>query len=467
MKYLFPAAILLGCLLLMTGGNAAWAVTYAYIPSFGNQSVIRIPTSDPDPASFATFDFSDDPELTCSPYGAAVAPSGSYVIVTCAGTAGTTGTDENRVAFLNNANFSETPTTPLIVPVGNEPRGVAVEPRGQFAYVSNYADESVSVINTTTRTVTTVDVGQGPFGIAAVREPESDAIKVYVANHLDGTVSVITNNSEILEPIDVGTSPVGVAAGPDGRHVYVAVSGSNLVRVIQTSDDTLVQDISVGRSPWGIAVGGQGRFVYVSNSETSFSADTIFNSVTVIRTTDFMVAGTRRVGIRPHGIAAPVNGEFAYVINQTDGTISDIDMATETPVVATLTMPEPNPLAEVFAIGAFIGGTPPAAPSSLSATADRTNRVDLTWTDNSDDELGFLIERRKQDETIFTEIFQTAADATSFSDAGASGESTYEYRIRAFNEAAFSDYAVSGEVTTPEDKFHWCFIGTLTRGLFK
>jgi YVTN family beta-propeller protein len=57
-----------------------------------------------------------------------------------------------------------------------------------FAYVANYASNSVSVIATATNTVTaTVAVGQNPFGVAVT----PDGTHAYVTNASDNTVSVI------------------------------------------------------------------------------------------------------------------------------------------------------------------------------------------------------------------------------------------------------------------------------------
>ena len=47
--------------------------------------------------------------------------------------------------------------------VGNKPSGVSVTPDGTKAYVANYAEGTVSVINTSKNTVTaTVNVGSKP-----------------------------------------------------------------------------------------------------------------------------------------------------------------------------------------------------------------------------------------------------------------------------------------------------------------
>ncbi len=76
----------------------------------------------------------------------------------------------------------------------------------------------------------------------------------------------------------------------------------------------------------------------------------------------------------------------------------------------------------------------PAAPSNLVATASTsTLQVNLTWTDNSSNEDGFLIERSPDGTTNWTQVGAPAANATSFSDTSASLAvgTTYYYRVRA------------------------------------
>ena len=60
----------------------------------------------------------------------------------------------------------------------------------------------------------------------------------------------------------------------------------------------------------------------------------------------------------------------------------------------------------------------------------------LSWRDNADNELGFVIERRGISDTAYREIARVAANITNFSDLQAGGEACY--RIRAFNEAGQS-----------------------------
>ena len=74
-----------------------------------------------------------------------------------------------------------------------------------------------------------------------------------------------------------------------------------------------------------------------------------------------------------------------------------------------------------------------AGPSDLTAAVvPGITEIALEWTDNSDNEDGFIIERRARDET-FSELDRVGANATAYSDAGAEPGITYTYRVRAFN----------------------------------
>lgn len=433
-------------------GAIAWATTYAYIPNYSGNTVTRIKASD---LTYRTV-----PLPGCGPYGAAVAPDGSYVLVTC--------NDSRDLAVVVDSDF-EDEGEPIRheVLLGESPRGVAIAPTGGLAYVANYDDGTVTRIDTRTLSVRVLDVGNGPWGVAAVYDEAAGDIKVYVANHLDGSVSVITDDgaqTEVDTIADVGINPVGVAVSPDGRYAYVAnyTDGQvGTVAVIRTSDDQVMATLPAGIGPWGVAVGSQGEFIYVTNSQIPGPF-----TVTVIRATDqgpfadrvHSVYHTFPVGQEPLGVAAPRNGSFAYAING-DDTISRIDI--ETQIVTAISE---IGIDGAYALGAFIGGRPPARPSGLTAQTISSSSIELSWVDNSTDSLGFKIERRKTGDEAYIEIVQVPAGTTSFRDAGLQRDTTYQYRIRAFNEAADSGHAVlREEATTDSSGFSWCFIDTLIR----
>ena len=90
----------------------------------------------------------------------------------------------------------------------------------------------------------------------------------------------------------------------------------------------------------------------------------------------------------------------------------------------------------------------PAAPSGLSATAVSPSQIDLIWTDNSNDELGFRIELSLDGATGWTEIATVAVDATTYSDTALTSSTTYFYRVRAYNSGGGSDYSNVASATT-------------------
>jgi large repetitive protein len=88
------------------------------------------------------------------------------------------------------------------------------------------------------------------------------------------------------------------------------------------------------------------------------------------------------------------------------------------------------------------GTTPnnPASPFGLSASAVSTQQINLTWTDNSSDEVGFRIERKLGESGNYLEIATVEANSTSFSNTGLNPTTTYYYRVRAYNLAGSSNY---------------------------
>ena len=88
------------------------------------------------------------------------------------------------------------------------------------------------------------------------------------------------------------------------------------------------------------------------------------------------------------------------------------------------------------------GFTALAKPTSATATARSSSRIDLTWNDNSAAETGYKIERKKTIDGTYTQITQVGANAESYSDtSGLESNTIYYYRIRATNAALNSDYS--------------------------
>jgi hypothetical protein len=88
----------------------------------------------------------------------------------------------------------------------------------------------------------------------------------------------------------------------------------------------------------------------------------------------------------------------------------------------------------------------PAAPTGLSFAPVTQLSIQLNWTDNATNEVGYAI-YRSTDGTNYSFLTQTAADATSFDDTGLIPGSTYFYQVYAATEGALSS-ALSGSQAT-------------------
>ncbi|MFQ5628477.1 MAG: phytase [bacterium] len=91
---------------------------------------------------------------------------------------------------------------------------------------------------------------------------------------------------------------------------------------------------------------------------------------------------------------------------------------------------------------------PPNPPSNLSATAVSSSQIDLAWSDGSNDEDGFKIERKTGLGGTYAEIASVGTNTTGFSDNGLAANTTYFYRVRAFNSAGNSAYSNEASATT-------------------
>jgi hypothetical protein len=99
-------------------------------------------------------------------------------------------------------------------------------------------------------------------------------------------------------------------------------------------------------------------------------------------------------------------------------------------------------------IGAPSPGLPPRAPSALSAASSSPTQVNLSWTDGSSDETGFVIERRSGS-GAYAQVGATGADVPSFSDNTVSGNTPYTYRVYATGTGGNSAHSNEATITTP------------------
>ncbi len=88
------------------------------------------------------------------------------------------------------------------------------------------------------------------------------------------------------------------------------------------------------------------------------------------------------------------------------------------------------------------------APSNLTATATSSTQINLTWSDNSSDETGFVIERKTGASGTYQTIETTAVNVTSFVNSGLSENTTYYYHVKAITSSTSSSWSNEASAIT-------------------
>ncbi|MES2455787.1 MAG: gliding motility-associated C-terminal domain-containing protein [Bacteroidota bacterium] len=224
--------------------------------------------------------------------------------------------DRGQMSVINLA----TNTIVARVPVGLSSIGVAVNNTNNCVYVANQQSHSVSVINSLTNTlVTTIDFGTGqPSGMAL----SPDGSKLYVTDYSQyvNLLRVInTADNSVATPIPIGENSWGVVVSPDGRFVYTVSAADETVTVIDAQTNRVATTIPVGRAPFSICVSSDGKYLYVSNYGS--------NTVSVVNTQTIKVVATIDAGEGPYDMVLSPDGSRLYVCNSKANTVTVINTA--------------------------------------------------------------------------------------------------------------------------------------------
>ena len=89
----------------------------------------------------------------------------------------------------------------------------------------------------------------------------------------------------------------------------------------------------------------------------------------------------------------------------------------------------------------------PAAPGGLTATAASPSAINLSWTDNSNNETGFDIER-SADNVNWAALATVGSNIQTYGNTGLAASTRYYYRVRAKNSTGNSAYSGVANTTT-------------------
>jgi YVTN family beta-propeller protein len=253
------------------------------------------------------------------------------------------------VSPANNNNFVSvldlTTNTNLVtnIPVGNNPRCIAVNPSGTRAYVCNFDDDDISVLDLTTNTNlnTDIPVNNQPSSIAV----NPSGTRAYVTNtggrfSVNGgeSVSVLnlitnTNLNTDISYAAPGANPVprhatSIALSPNGNRAYVPIStGSDALKVIVLDlvTNTNLTSIPIPDVGFDIAVSPDGTRAYVTSG--GLSDVYVLDLVSNLTLSTIPVSGG---GTHPNGIAVSADGTRAYVAITPTSAVAVLDLTTNT-----------------------------------------------------------------------------------------------------------------------------------------
>ncbi len=262
----------------------------------------------------------------------------------------------------NLANFTVGPLTQQLpnIPVGQAPQDIVFDPSGNIAYVPNFNNNNVSVVDISAGTSTTIAGFDSP--IAAEITPDGSTL--FVINDGDNTIAVVDIASgEITSTLTVGSEPRGLAVSADGSILVVTNSADDNISVIDVATGTVTSTIDgVGDSPVSVVIvageetGGpdlqEAIDEVVSNQTITevlglnfggvstgvIAADgTVFTSVSGVSIPDVDLTPDQRLGVSEFTqtvlatLALALEEDGALTLDQTVGDLIDVSGLTNIP----------------------------------------------------------------------------------------------------------------------------------------
>src|SRR4051812_7224199 len=171
--------------------------------------------------------------------------------------------------------------------------------------------------------------------------PAGASYRVYVSNETSGDVSIIDPvKMETLVNVPIGKRARGIHPSPDGKLLYIALSGSPLappgidestlpppdksadgVGVFDVTQQKLLRKVPGGSDPEQFAVSKDGKLLYVSNEDAA--------GLSFIDPVNGQVVKTVKTGDEPEGVTLSPDGKFVYVTSEEEGAVAVVDVATQ------------------------------------------------------------------------------------------------------------------------------------------
>lgn len=284
-----------------TGIVTAQNMMYRHTVTMYDSRRMRLIATIPDAVTLSRFGVSGHPGVSRgAPVEAAFSPDGTYEYVTnyamYGAGFGPEGTDTCTPGSGYDRSFTyridvATRTIDRVYQVGAVPKVVRATPDGRFVLVSNWCSWDMSVISTRLgREIRRVPIGAYPRGIAV--SPTGDV--AYVAVMGGNDLMRVDLATWKTRSIGIGSGPRAVVFGPSGRFIYATLNAEGTVAKLDLTTGSVVSRVATGRAPRSLAISPDGTALYVVNYKSG--------SVSKVRSRDMKVLQTRDACYHPIGI---------------------------------------------------------------------------------------------------------------------------------------------------------------------
>jgi YVTN family beta-propeller protein len=228
----------------------------------------------------------------------------------------------------------------------------ATEPAGKalLAYVTNEGSQELTIIDTRTDSaVATIPVGTRPRGVKVSPDgktifvalsgsprcpptmPDAECEKLKADKSKDGIAVVDAAARKVTRVLPGGSDPEAFDVSTDGGTLFVSNEDAGTASIVDVASGKIRATVPVGKEPEGVRVSPDGKTVWVTG-ETA-------HNVTILDTQTGKKVGEIEVGQRPRSVTFTPDGSRAYVTSEVDGTVWVID-APARKKIAVLPMPQ-------------------------------------------------------------------------------------------------------------------------------
>ena len=201
--------------------------------------------------------------------------------------------------------------------------GIAVSRDGKTLAAANFENDSLSIVDTTSRTTIrevhffnpgeTVAQGEYPYDVAIVSDKDGAARTAYVTSLRDDQVMVVDVKTGKFSSIAVGDQPNRMVLSGDQSRLYIVNGNSDTISVVDTATSRVEKTLQLSRP------GDRYKGLNANSATISPDGNTLYvtlateNSVAIVNLWSGELEGRIPTGWYPTSVSVGANGSTLYV----------------------------------------------------------------------------------------------------------------------------------------------------------